>query len=251
MYEVKNLHFSFGSEPILEDLNLELPSQGVLAVLGPNGCGKSTLIKIMTGILVPNQGHLYWEKERIHALSTMERARLFSWCSPSMPDTSSMSVYKLLIQGFHPFLGSHLYNDMEAQIEAVVEGLNLGDILRKPLHQLSSGNLRLAHLARSLVSPVKVVFLDEPFANLDIRVQLQTMSFLKKLGLKKLIVFSSHNLESVLDLASQGIFYCGEKGFVAAPIESGMQDADFQNAMGVRLEWVEGPFGKLLARTFL
>jgi zinc transport system ATP-binding protein len=192
--EVEDLSFSYdGGGPVLEDVSLEVSELDFASVIGPNGGGKTTLLKLILGLLHPSSGRI-----RVFG-TTPARARprigympQFAAIDPKFP----MRVLDVVLMGrLGPGLrfGSFSRSDREAASDTLGQ-VGLDGLQRQSFSELSGGQRQRVLLARALVSDPDLLLLDEPVAGLDQRVEQDFFQLLRELNRSKTLLLVSHDL---------------------------------------------------------
>ncbi len=194
LVEVKNLKKNYSSKEAVKNISFNIEENEVLGLLGPNGCGKTTTIGMLLGLLKPSAGELKidnmeFEKNRIEILSKI------NFISPYIELPKKLTVKQNLI------VYGKLYNikDLKNRIEFLTEKLRLKELLNRITGELSSGQKNRASLAKALINKPRVLFLDEPTASLDPEIGDFVRSFLEtyKKENKISILLASHNMNEV------------------------------------------------------
>ena len=192
---IKNLSKKFNSIVAVDNISFKLEKNKTLGLLGPNGCGKTTSIGMMLGLITPTSGQIFIngikleEKNRIKLLSSM------NFASPYIELPKKLTVK----QNLEIFARLYGVQKIEDRIFEMTEDLDLKDFLDKKTGELSSGQKNRVSLAKSLINKPKLLFLDEPTASLDpdigdfVRVYLE--KYKKKNDLTMLL--ASHNMKEV------------------------------------------------------
>ncbi len=197
--EVINLSKSYDSKDAVKNINFSIKGNEIIGLLGPNGCGKTTTIGMLLGLLKPSSGKIFinglkTEKNRIDILQKI------NFISPYIELPKKLTVKQNLI------VYGKLYSvlNLEKRIEYLAEKLRLEDLLNKITGELSSGQKNRASLAKALINEPGVLFLDEPTASLDpetgdfVRTFLENYKKEKKIS----ILLASHNMDEVTRLCS-------------------------------------------------
>ena len=197
--EVINLSKSYDSKDAVKNINFSIKGNEIIGLLGPNGCGKTTTIGMLLGLLKPSSGQIFinglkTEKNRINILQKI------NFISPYIELPKKLTVKQNLI------VYGKLYSvlNLEKRIEYLAEKLRLEDLLNKITGELSSGQKNRASLAKALINEPGVLFLDEPTASLDpetgdfVRTFLENYKKEKKIS----ILLASHNMDEVTRLCS-------------------------------------------------
>ena len=198
-----DVNFSYGEAPVVENISLEVKQGEFLGIVGPNAGGKSTLLKLILGLLEPQSGRI-----EVLGKSPSDRRHLLGYVPqyPSFPRDFPISVEQAVLLGrigmgtknwLNSLLpGRYQKADYEAVRQALteVEADNLAD---RQIGSLSGGQLQRVLLARSLVSDPQILILDEPTANIDQRLESDIFDLLKRLNERMAILVVSHDIAFV------------------------------------------------------
>lgn len=183
------------NKQLITDLSFELGQGEFVGLLGANGSGKSTILKLGAGILKPESGSVrLWGKD-IHALRNRDRAKLISYLPQALDITVPFTIRELVSMGLYPYDIPPAMTVGEA-----LELVGLGHKSGSHLSDLSGGERRRTFIAMTLVQGAGLLLLDEPLANLDIKYQVELVRLLKKLREKKNIsvVMALHDINIAL-----------------------------------------------------
>ncbi|KFZ30128.1 hypothetical protein IDSA_11800 [Pseudidiomarina salinarum] len=164
----------------------------LIGVLGANGAGKSTLLACMAGQLSPDSGGCYWQQQQVSRMTTQVRRQVISYL-PQHPSVSApVSVGHVLATGL---VNLRLPVALAERVSQVAREFNLTNLLNRPMTQLSGGEQRRVHLARSLSSDSALALCDEPVAGLDLYYQLRVMELLQQRARSgQLVCIALHDL---------------------------------------------------------
>jgi iron complex transport system ATP-binding protein len=219
---VRNLRFSYGKRRVLKDIDFEIRSGCLTAVMGQNGSGKTTLLKNIDRILKPETGSVLVDDAAVATMSGSDIARNIGYV-PQRQETACCTVFEAVL------LGRKLRSDGTAgrneldKVEEILRLVHLENLAMRPTTEISGGELQKVILARALAQEPKVLLLDEPTNHLDPVNQIEVMSLLhaitKSLNIASLLV--THDLSNALRFADQfillkdgNIFACGDKQVV-------------------------------------
>lgn len=208
MFEAKQLSIGYANKKtILSDLNFELNTGELVAIIGRNGAGKTTLLKTLTQALPPLAGQVWLGGKAAKSYTTQALAKKISIVNTERIRIPYLAVSDFLALGRFPhtnFRGQLQTHD-KVVIASAIQAISLQDLLPKNLEELSDGELQKVLIARALVQDTPIILLDEPTTHLDLIHRFQVLRLLKKLTLssKKTIVFSTHEVELALDLADK------------------------------------------------
>ena len=199
LVEVINLSKSYGTKEAVKGINFKIKENEILGLLGPNGCGKTTTIGMLLGLLKPSNGQINIngmkiERNRIKILEKI------NFISPYIELPKKLTVKQNLI------VYGKLYSvdNITRKIEYLTEALRLEDLLNKITGELSSGQKNRLSLAKALINDPVVLFLDEPTASLDPEVGDFVRTFLENYKKEKKIsiLLASHNMNEVTRLCA-------------------------------------------------
>ena len=193
--EIINLSKKFKDIFAVNNISFEINPNKTVGLLGPNGCGKTTSIGMMLGLIKPSSGKILIKKKNINTLDRNKLLSIMNFASPYVELPKKLSVKQnLQIYG-------RLYGvvDLSSRISELVEDLNLKDFLNKQTGELSSGQKNRVSLAKSLINRPEILLLDEPTASLDPDTGDYVRSYVQsyKAKNKVTILLASHNMAEV------------------------------------------------------
>jgi len=199
--QVKNIHKTFNSLIAVNNISFEIEKNKTMGLLGPNGCGKTTSIGMMLGLITPTSGQIFINgislepKNRIELLSSMNFASPYIELPKKLTVKQNLEVYARL----------YGVKKIHQRTDEMIEDLNLQSFLNKKTGELSSGQKNRVALAKSLINKPKLLFLDEPTASLDPDVGDFVREYIEKY--KKInditILLASHNMGEVERLCDE------------------------------------------------
>ncbi len=193
---VNGVNFSYSSTPVLKNINLDLEGNEFVSILGPNGVGKSTLIHCMNKILTPTEGVVMINGKDVKEIPLKELAKQIGYVPYSGGDAFPLTVVDTVLMGRHPH---NKWKSLDSDLDLVYETLKMlriEHLAMRNFNELSAGQHQKVMLARGIVQEPKLLLLDEPTANLDIRHQIEVTKLLKELSVTKemLVIMISHDL---------------------------------------------------------
>lgn len=183
LIEMKNAAFSFGRIPVFRQVDLKIARGEVFCLLGPNGCGKTTLIDCMLGIHTLDTGRLSLMGRTRIRHSPKETARVMAYVPQKHDRHFSFSVLDLLLLGRTPytaFYASPGPSDIE-KAEKILEMFGLSHLMHRDYTRLSGGETQLVMIMRALIQETPVIVMDEPTSHLDFRHELMVLETLARL----------------------------------------------------------------------
>ena len=192
---IKNLTKKFNNTIAVKAINFQIEKNSTLGLLGPNGCGKTTSIGMMLGLITPTVGQIFIDelnlepKNRIKLLSKMNFASPYIELPKKLTVKQNLEVYARL----------YGVKEIDSRIDEMTEELNLSNFLEKKTGELSSGQKNRVALAKSLINKPNLLFLDEPTASLDPDVGDFVREYLENYKKKNelTILLASHNMREV------------------------------------------------------
>lgn len=180
MLKVNNIGFSYGNIEILKDVSFNSKENEVISILGPNGTGKTTLLKCICNIHHPNHGTVLVNDENVLKLSGKNLAKAIGYVPQSVP-MSNMTVFDSVLIGRKPHIEWTTTDRDIDKVSAVIETLGMEKLSLRFLNEISGGEFQKVQIARAIVQEPKVLILDEPTNNLDISNQHTTMHMIENI----------------------------------------------------------------------
>ena len=199
--QLSDVSFGYGERALFCGLDLELAQGKVTSIIGPNGCGKSTLMKCAVGLMKPSGGEILLNGQPLSVIPEKERARHLSYM-PQSRIAPDISVRHLVIHGRYPHLkwGQSLRREDREIVQAAIERVKLGALVNRPVSRLSGGERQRAYLAMMLAQQTAVMLLDEPTAYLDLSSQFALMELLRALCREgRSVILVLHELSLALE----------------------------------------------------
>ncbi len=182
--QVSGVGFSYGRKDVLSGMSFRIGRGETLSLLGPNGCGKTTLSKIVLGLLRPKAGSVAIDGRDLAAIPRRELARAISYVPQLCGQSPSYRVLDMVLMGRIPYsgcYGAYSKRDIEAAW-AALERLRLAPLASSPFNELSGGQCKLVLIARALAQEASLCVMDEPESGLDYGNQLRLFKHLASLS---------------------------------------------------------------------
>lgn len=194
---------------IAKNLNLNLQEAKLIAIIGANGIGKSTLLRTITGIQKPLSGTVLLNEKNIHELDALTLAQNLSVVLTEKLPPSNLTVWELVALGRQPYtnwIGKLTDNDI-AKVNEAMELTQIGHLASKKHYEISDGQLQIVLIARALAQDTPLIILDEPTTHLDLLHKVVLFKLLKKLTQEtgKCILFSTHDIDMAIQLSDEMI----------------------------------------------
>lgn len=235
--EVEDLTVAYNEQPVLWDIDLQVPTGALMAVVGPNGAGKSTLIKTILGLIQPAAGQV-----RIYGKPYAQQRRLVGY----VPQRGSVdwdfptSVLDVVMMGRYGQLGWFKRpgaTERAAALEALAK-VGMADYAQRQISQLSGGQQQRTFLARALVQDAQIYFMDEPFQGVDATTEKAIVAILKELSAAgKTVVVVHHDLQTVPEYFDY-VLLLNVRRIAAGPVDEVFTGENLRRTYGGRVSFV-------------
>ncbi len=165
--EVDGVRFGYRSDDTISDVTFSAGPGELVAILGPNGTGKTTLLKCINRILFAREGSISVDGRDVHEESVREVAKMIGYV-PQRAHVAGSSVFDSVLIGRKPHMGMDMTLSDIRLAGRVIEMMGLSGISDKPVNEISGGEYQLVQIARAIVQNPLVILLDEPTSNLDL-----------------------------------------------------------------------------------
>lgn len=234
--KTENLSIGYPNQVVAKNISLDLKEGQIIALVGSNGIGKSTLLRTLTQMQPPLEGQIFLQQKNLQSFHVSELAKQVSVVLTTQLPPSNLSVYELIALGRQPYtnwLGSLSEVDKKA-IQHAIEMTEVTDLLQKKHYEISDGQLQSVLIARALAQDTPFIVLDEPTTHLDLLHKVSLLKLLKKLSVEtqKTLLYSTHDIDLAIQLSDEMIVMLPEQTFQNAPcvlIEQGVFNQLFNN----------------------
>jgi iron complex transport system ATP-binding protein len=197
-----------------KNLNVNLREGKLIALIGANGIGKSTLLRTITGIQKPISGTVLLNEKNIHELNSLTLAQNLSVVLTEKLPPSNLTVWELIALGRQPYtnwIGKLTPKDI-SKVNEAIELTQIGHLKSKMHYEISDGQLQIVLIARALAQDTPLIILDEPTTHLDLLHKVLLFKLLKKLTQEtgKCILFSTHDIDLAIQLSDEMIIMTPE-----------------------------------------
>ncbi|TQR61073.1 ABC transporter ATP-binding protein [Campylobacter troglodytis] len=204
VFRLENASFARGKRVLFENLCFELKEGEILAILGQNGVGKTTLLNCLMGLLPLTKGVSLYNEKKIQAYSTKELFSIISYIPQAKNHSLGLCVLDMVILGLNTEISTLPKKEHIQKATLCLENLGFSHLIKRTCDSLSGGELQMVIFARALVNEPKIIILDEPESNLDFKNQLCIIENLSKLKEeKKIIIFNTHYPQNAKKLADK------------------------------------------------
>ncbi|PKL64615.1 MAG: iron ABC transporter ATP-binding protein [Methanomicrobiales archaeon HGW-Methanomicrobiales-3] len=207
MLTVNELRFMYRNKDVLKQIGFSIEEGKVIAVLGPNGVGKTTLLKCLNRILKPRKGTVMLYGENLLDLSTMDIARRVGYV-PQRVETGRLTAFDAVLLGRRPYIGWDISTRDITMVDAIFTRLGMESLRLSYIDEMSGGELQKVAIARAIVQEPKILLLDEPTSNLDLKNQVEILTTIRDIvrDHKIAAIMTMHDLNQALRFADTFIF---------------------------------------------
>lgn len=244
MIELKNIYAGYNEVDVIHDISLKIEKGKNLCILGPNGCGKTTLLKAMAGI-IPSKGEILIDGIDIKKMKRHEIARKIAVMTQISSVYFSYTVFETVLLGRYLYIkNSILKTPTQRDIqytEECLEAVGLLELRDTQISTLSGGQLQRVFLARTLAQEPDIILLDEPTNHLDLKYQKELIDYLKKWSKEtgNTIVGVFHDINLAMNLADDILVmengklagYGASKSIVSGPLLNRVYQMDITKYM--------------------
>ena len=237
---VENLSFSWKDNHVLENINISIPENQLIAILGVNGAGKSTLLKCINKILIPQFGNIKIMSENISDLNLVQLSKKVSYVPQSVLTSFSMDVFDVVLLGRRPYISWRISNNDREQVSTTLKILNLEDFAFRRFNQLSGGERQRVVIAKAIVQDPNLFLMDEPTSDLDLKNQIEVMECIKNLVSKKegdkSALIAIHDINTAARFADRILLLHDRSIFADGSPEEVLTEKNIANVFGVTSE---------------
>ena len=196
----KNIEFSYGKDKILNKVDLNVFEGELIAIIGPNGTGKSTFIKCINGLLKADHGQVEIDNLDIKGMTQGQIAKKISYVPQSTSNIFNLTVLDMVLLGRRPHSSFNSVKQDRISALQALNALNIEHLAMRSFNNLSGGQQQKVVIARALAQEAGIILLDEPISNLDISHQIEVLETLKNLvdkrGISVLLILHDLNIAS-------------------------------------------------------
>jgi iron complex transport system ATP-binding protein len=235
-------HASFGyrrGEPVLKDISFSVAPGQILAVLGPNGVGKTTLLKCMMGLLKWNRGTSTLDATPIDKIPDRELWKKIASVPQAKNSVVSFTAEEMVVMGRNAHIGIFRQPGTEDYTFArqAMEEVGITHLRNKLCNEMSGGELQMVLIARALAVRPSMLVLDEPESNLDFKNQIIILDTIERLAAERNIscVFNTHYPAHALKTATHAIILTKDGGWIFGPAQESVNEDNMRAGFGVNV----------------
>ena len=236
MLELRGIAAGYGGTPVLREVSFTVPKGSLTALIGPNGCGKTTLLRAAARQLPLLAGEILLDGRPVSSYGRTEFARKAAFM-PQVRSVPAITAGALVAHGRFPHLGfsRRLRPEDRAAVQAAMEATGVADWANRDLRALSGGERQRVYLAMALAQDTDLILLDEPTTYLDPGRQFELLDLIASLpGRGKTVVMVLHDLSHALRYSSQLLLLDRGRTVLCAPPEELFESGELERVFGVR-----------------
>lgn len=241
MIQLQHIGVSYGDRVILKDLNAEVADGRITAVMGPNGCGKTTLLRCIGGLLTPTEGEVLVDGRPVGDYGARALAQKVAFVRQHQQTDFEFSAFETVLMGRNPYQ-RRLQNESQADwdiVERCMRQTGTWDLRFSKPAEMSGGELQRVMIARALAQQTPVLLMDEPVSNLDIAHQRDVMQLLRQ-SHEKTILIVIHDLNLALQFCDDLLLLYDGGLLFQGPIAEGLTPERIRQVYGVDAHLAEG-----------
>ena len=240
----KGVWASYGERSVLNGVDLEVERGSFVALAGPNGVGKSTLLRLVSGVIRPTRGSIRVSGMDVSELSARERARMVAVVpqDPELPNGAP--AIEVVLMGRNPHLGL-LSWESDSDVQTALDAMRMTyteELLDRPVDELSGGERQRVAIAIALAQQTPIILLDEPTANLDLAYQPAIMELMRGLVASgKTILAAVHDLTLAAQFCDEVALMHNGVSLTSGPPEEALTEDNIREAYGAEVRIMEHP----------
>ena len=249
LYNIEGVSFAYTGVPVLEDINLDLDPGKFYGIVGPNGCGKTTFLDLLTGLKKPRSGSISYRERPLHSFSKRELARQLALVPQEFDTGFGFTVEEIVMMGRHPHIdrfSSPGEKDWNA-VDRAMALIGIAELRGRYTNTLSGGQKQRAVVARALAQDTEVLLFDEATSSLDVKYTLQIFALARRLVREegRTVIAVIHNLNLAAAYCDHLIFMKDGRLQQHGPTAETMTAATIAEIFGVQAQVAIDPYNRV------
>ena len=240
MIELQHIGVDYGDHTILNAIDATLAPGRITAVMGPNGCGKTTLLRCIGGLLQPSRGQVTIDGQPVSSFAAKALAQRVAFVRQQLQTDFEFSAFETVLMGRNPYQ-HRLQNESREDwdiVERCMRQTGTWELRFAKPAQMSGGELQRVMIARALAQETPLLLMDEPVSTLDIAHQIEIMRLLRQAGKTTVIVI--HDLNLALRFCDDVLLLHGGDLLFHGPISEGLTSDRIRTVYGVETHLADG-----------
>lgn len=243
--EIKNLNWKYGDESVLKGIDLDIYKGNFYSIIGPNGSGKTTVIKSISKILDINSNIVYIKGRDIYNINNRELSKTLSTVPQNTGIEFDFTVEDIVLMGRAPYL-KRFQSEDEEDIDLAREAMistNIYGMKDKSIKEISGGERQRAIIARAITQDTDIVLLDEPVSSIDIKHQIEILDTISRLKSDKQLTVISilHDLNLASEYSDQIILLKDGEVFDFGSVNHVLTRDNIERVYGIQVDIYENP----------
>lgn len=238
---VERLGFKYGNREALREITLSVEKNELVSIVGPNGSGKSTLLKCMDRILKPSFGAAFLDGKGMDKMSSKELAKEIGYVPQNAAQSFSLTVFDAVLLGRKPYMKFRVGEEDRKKVAEAMKLTGIESLSERYFDELSGGEKQKVLIARALAQETKVLLLDEPTSNLDIKHQLEILELTRSLRGKRdiSVVMAIHDLNLASRFSDRIVMLKDGEVFAAGEPDNVFTEENISSIYGVAVHIVK------------
>lgn len=239
--QVKNLNFSYSNQKILENISFAVKKGEIISVLGPNGVGKSTLVKCLAQIYKEQQANVFYKQKSLLEYKPKLLAQEIAYVPQNLEINFPLTVKEFVLLGRKPYIKWNISQEDNQIAAEIMAKLSIENLSKRNLQNLSGGEKQKVSLARALAQKPELIILDEPTSNLDLNHQLELIKILNSLANKKdlTVIVVLHDLNLALNYTDKCLLLNQKKVYAYGKAEEVLTSENIKEVYQVESEIIK------------
>lgn len=246
--KIEHLTAGYGDKTVISDICFTASPGKVTGIVGPNGVGKSTLLKCIAGLQKIQEGRIFADQKNLLSINRKELSKIQSYVPQKSNLSFPMTVEEFVLLGRKPYISWSLTRHDYEVIEENLHYLDISHLREKYVDEISGGEYQKVMLARALVQEPEILLLDEPTSALDIRHQIEVMQILHRIASEKqcVVLLVMHDLSLIARFTDQAVFM--QKGHIVSfgDTKQIMTEEIVESVFEIKVKILDTPFGRVV-----